>query len=41
MKVAVLMEQKQVNSPTEKAAGIIHKPSPGQLLSRIDIGQSV
>lgn len=41
MKVAVLMEQKQVNSSTEKAAGIIHKPSPGQPLSRIGTRQSV
>lgn len=41
MEVAVLMEQNQVNSSTEKPAGIIYKPSPGQLLSRIGMGQSV
>lgn len=41
MKVAILMESDQVNSPTDKAAGIIHKPSPRQPLSGIGIGQSV
>jgi len=41
IKVAALMEQNQVNSSTEKAAGIAHKPSPGQPLSRIGIRQPV
>lgn len=41
MKVAMLMEQNQVNSPTAKAAGNTHKPSPRRPLSGTGTGQSV